>query len=72
MADISTSPLPNSGHILLCSDGLWGVVPEEKIISTINQSQDPQTACQILINDANAAGGPDNISAVLIKLPHSD
>ena len=72
MADISTSPLPKTGHILLCSDGLWGVVPEERIISTINQSHDPQTACQILINDANAAGGPDNISAVLIKLPHSD
>lgn len=69
MADISTSPLPQSGHILICSDGLWGVVPEETIITTVNQALNLQTACQILINEANNAGGPDNISAILIKLP---
>jgi serine/threonine protein phosphatase PrpC len=72
MADISTSPLPKAGHILICSDGLWGVVSEEKIVSTVNQISDPQKACQKLVDDANAAGGPDNISAVLIKLPDSD
>jgi serine/threonine protein phosphatase PrpC len=67
--DISTSPLPESGHLLLCSDGLWGVVPEEEIIKLVNSAPGPQIACQLLIDAANTAGGPDNITAILVRLP---
>lgn len=67
--DITTSPLPESGHILLCSDGLWGVVPEDEISRLITTSPSPQAACQLLIDAANDSGGPDNISAILIRLP---
>ena len=67
--DISTFPLPASGYILLCSDGLWGVVPEELITQIISSFPDPQEACHTLVNAANAAGGPDNITAILIRLP---
>lgn len=67
--DISTNPIPSSGHLLLCSDGLWGVLDEEDIIRLVNNNHDPQTSSQNLIDAANEAGGPDNITAILVRLP---
>ncbi len=67
--DIFTAPVPNGEHLLLCSDGLWGLVPPGRILEFIKNSSSPQSACQKLIEAANAAGGPDNISAILVKLP---
>lgn len=67
--DIATYPLPDAGSILLCSDGLWGVTPESRIIEIIAGSPDPHSACQQLVDAANEAGGPDNITAVLVRLP---
>ena len=67
--DIVTSPLPESGSLLLCSDGLWGVVSQAEVSRIIRANADPQIAAQLLIDAANAAGGPDNISAILIRLP---
>ncbi len=66
--DIFTTPFPQPGYILLCSDGLWGVLPEEDIFQIIGESTNLQAACQNLIAAANAAGGPDNISAILVQL----
>lgn len=66
--DIFTAPFPQPGYILLCSDGLWGVLPEEDIYQLVSESPNLQAACQNLIAAANAAGGPDNISAVLVQL----
>lgn len=67
--DLHTTQLPASGFLLLCSDGLWGVVPEAEMYSIVTQAQNPETACLKLVQSANAAGGPDNISAVLVRLP---
>lgn len=67
--DVKTLRLPNQGYLLLCSDGLWGVVPEKEIATIIMSSSRLDHACQALIDSANAAGGPDNISAILIRLP---
>jgi serine/threonine protein phosphatase PrpC len=68
-ADINTSPLPLNNHLLICSDGLWGVVPEAEMLRLIQDSSSPQEACQRMIDAANAAGGPDNITAILVRLP---
>lgn len=54
-------------HILLCSDGLYGVLPLEKIAETVLGSSHPQQACAHLIAQANLAGGPDNISVIIAK-----
>lgn len=67
--DIKNLQLPANGHILLCSDGLWGVVEEDELIQMILNSPTPDQACKSMIDAANAAGGPDNITAVLIRLP---
>jgi len=66
--DIFTASLPNPGYLLICSDGLWGVLSEERIFQIISESVSPQRACQNLADAANAAGGPDNISLILVRL----
>ncbi len=67
--DITTSPIPVAGMLLLCSDGLWGVVPELEIQRIVMSTPRLDQACQRLIDAANTAGGPDNISAILVRLP---
>ena len=66
--DVVTTPFPVGGYLLLCSDGLWGVVPEDEIRKIIYEAPTIQRACQNLVSAANAAGGPDNISTVLVQL----
>ncbi|MEX2144745.1 MAG: PP2C family serine/threonine-protein phosphatase [Anaerolineales bacterium] len=66
-ADIFTSSLPTPGYLLICSDGLWGVVSEDDIQRIVNATSSPYLACQHLVEAANAAGGPDNISVVLVR-----
>lgn len=66
--DLATIPFPVGGYLLLCSDGLWGVVPDEEMRKIIAEAPTIQRACQNLISAANAAGGPDNISAILVQL----
>lgn len=67
--DVFTQQVPRDGHLLLCSDGLWGEVPDAEIRRIILGHSDPQQACEELVRAANAAGGPDNISAVLVYFP---
>lgn len=67
--DITTFPLHHPCHLFLCSDGLWGVVPERDIYRHIVSSSSTQQACMGLIEAANTAGGPDNITAILIRIP---
>lgn len=67
-ADIFSTTLPNPGYLMICSDGLWGVVNESEIQRIVNSSASPYLACQQLVEAANAAGGPDNISVVLARL----
>jgi protein phosphatase len=66
--DIFTASIPNPGYLLICSDGLWGVVSEERVFQIISESASPQRACQNLVDAANAAGGPDNITVILVRL----
>ena len=54
-------------QILLCSDGLHGVTGEEKIASTLASGDALQSKCEALIEAARAGGGPDNITAVLLR-----
>jgi serine/threonine protein phosphatase PrpC len=52
----------------LCSDGLWGLVPDEDLRQITLNAPTLQQACQNMVSAANVAGGPDNISAVLVQL----
>lgn len=64
--DIHTHPLPQPGYMLLCSDGLWGVVPDLEIFRIVQNAKSLPLACHELVEAANAAGGPDNISVILV------
>jgi serine/threonine protein phosphatase PrpC len=66
--DIFTIAFPQPGYLMICSDGLWGVVAEQDIVRSVVEAPSLQRACQNLVSAANAAGGPDNISVVLAQL----
>jgi len=66
--DIFTTPFPQPGYLLLCSDGLWSVLPDDNLCNLVTSAPNLHGACQSLIAVANEAGGPDNISTVLVQL----
>jgi protein phosphatase len=53
---------------LLCSDGLWGSVRDVEIARILRNTDDLETAAERLISAANEAGGPDNITALLVRV----
>jgi PPM family protein phosphatase len=67
--EVITAPTPESGYLLVCSDGLWGVVPEKELGTIVKNTATLHDACQKMVDAANEAGGPDNISAILVRLP---
>jgi len=52
---------------LLCSDGLWDSVPGDRIADILAAGHEPDAAGQLLVDAANEAGGPDNISVVIVR-----
>jgi serine/threonine protein phosphatase PrpC len=66
--DVVTTPFPIGGYLLLCSDGLWGLVSDEEMRHIVYEAPSMQRACQNLVTAANGAGGPDNISVILVQL----
>ena len=67
--EIDTYPQPHGGYLLICSDGLWGEVPESELSSAVALYEEPNQACEEMVRAANAAGGPDNITALLVAFP---
>ncbi len=67
-ADVFTVSFPQTGYLMLCSDGLWGVVPDQELNKIIREAPSLQRACQNMVEAANAAGGPDNISVIIVQL----
>ena len=67
-ADIFTAPFPQPGYLVLCSDGLWSVVNEDNLYKILKESSNLNHACQRMVTAANDAGGPDNISVIIIQL----
>jgi len=58
---------------LLCSDGLFSVVGDEQIATILRARDVPlDEVCRQLIETANAAGGPDNITALVLEVPEGD
>ena len=53
--------------VLLCSDGLHGLVPDEDI-SAVLQAQPPPEAAKTLVDEANRRGGHDNVTVVIARI----
>jgi protein phosphatase len=65
--DIKTISFPRNCTLMICSDGLWGVIKEQEIPKVIYSASSLTEACHLLVEAANAAGGPDNISVLLVQ-----
>lgn len=69
MADIFRERLQPGDQVLLCSDGLWEMIrSEQRMLDLIEKETDLQSACQRLVEEANQAGGTDNISVILVRI----
>jgi protein phosphatase len=64
--DEETIELLDGDRLLLCSDGLTGMVTEDQIQAILDNSEQPQQAADRLVKAANRAGGIDNISVVVL------
>ncbi len=53
---------------MICSDGLHGVLEDAQIAAVLLKHQDLTLAVARLIELANDCGGPDNITAVLVRI----
>ncbi len=60
-------PLPGT-QILLCSDGLHGVVGEDVIFEALSTPGELEQKCSFLVDSARAAGGPENITTILLRM----
>ena len=67
--DVTSLPTPHNGYLMICSDGLWGVIGDERMKQIIAEAPSPQIACEQMVDAANAAGGPDNITVILVRFP---
>jgi protein phosphatase len=69
LVDVDLYPieLQAGDRILLCSDGLTTMVRPEEIANILGREPDARRAAQLLVDAANAAGGEDNITAVIIE-----
>jgi serine/threonine protein phosphatase PrpC len=72
LVDEASYELTMGDRLLLCSDGLSGMVPEEEIHRILVEHEDPQEACDVLVQAANEAGGQDNITAVILDAVEDD
>lgn len=64
--DVNAYQLSEPAALLLCTDGLWGLVPERALGEILSFAPNPQAACEELVAVANAAGGSDNITAIVV------
>ena len=64
---LTNATLWDGDFLLLCSDGLTGMVKKEEILEVIQASPDVKEACQSLVNLANERGGQDNITVILAQ-----
>ena len=58
--------LKNSDRLLLCSDGLTGMLTDKEIGRILKLAPEPDVACRALVDAANQAGGRDNVTVVIV------
>ncbi|MGD8583807.1 MAG: hypothetical protein PVJ75_00490, partial [Chloroflexota bacterium] len=69
--DTFTQTLPQQGKLVLCSDGLWGLVSDASIAEVISRELPLPDMADELVMMARTAGGHDNITAIVIDFNFS-
>ena len=65
--DLDHFNITEGERLLLCSDGLWGPVGEIEMQKILGSGADLDQVALDLVKAANLAGGPDNISVLLVE-----
>jgi len=65
--DIFTERLQSGDTLVLCSDGLWEMVRDDRILRAVNESTTPDEVAARLVELANHNGGEDNISVIVVR-----
>lgn len=65
--DLFTEPVQEGDTLVLCTDGLCSVVEDEELRAIVEQYS-PEESVQHLIARANEAGGPDNVTAIVVRV----
>ena len=66
--DVAALPVQAGDRVLLCSDGLTGVVPDEQLASFISEQKDVQACAEALGQLALDQGSRDNVSCIVIEV----
>lgn len=66
--DVFHEALQPGDRLLLCSDGLWEMVRSPALLKALSEQDNVEKICDNLIDLANANGGEDNISAVVVRV----
>ena len=66
--ELTEVPLQPGDYLLLCSDGLTRMVPEQTLGKAIDELRNPQRICDYLVEAANHNGGADNITVIVVEV----
>ncbi|HVT59788.1 MAG TPA: Stp1/IreP family PP2C-type Ser/Thr phosphatase [Thermoanaerobaculia bacterium] len=72
MVDVREVQIQAGDLYLLCSDGLTGMLSDVDIRERLESGRSLQEICRALVNDANARGGLDNVTVVLLSIEEND
>jgi serine/threonine protein phosphatase PrpC len=64
--DTFRCPLDPGDRLVLCSDGVWDMLPDEELAAVLRAEADPQQAARAIVARANAKGGEDNLSVIVV------
>ena len=66
-AAVDTVPVLAGDVLLLCTDGLTGMVPDDEIARMVEAAESPEAAVTRLVAEANARGGVDNVTVLVLR-----
>ena len=67
-AATQTIELQPGDRLLLCTDGLWGMLPDAQLTAILAEGNDPEVTCRSLLAAGKQAGGQDNLTVVVIDV----
>ena len=66
--DTTVCPVKTGDIVLLCTDGLCGMLTDEEMAKILNKRTDLEKKAELLIAEANKKGGFDNVSLILVQI----
>jgi protein phosphatase len=68
VVDVSEITLEPGDRLLLCTDGLFSVLTDRRIAEILGRAPDLSRVCHDLVGAANAGGGPDNVTVLVLDV----